>query len=399
MYHASTFLFLFMMLVFPCAATEAGCTECSSSQPETSSLLQAKVLVNPAMHGHALEVATAVTANPVVGLKLLEDFASNAIGMDMAIDNSTMDVIYSINKSLEAEVVQNIMDDHALDVNATMTEVDHGIASCNHQFTQDSESDTKEGLNASLLGEKHRSSRENLKDVRTNQTDHCTKMKNTVTGVPSYDCEKPIPPLDDSTLAGSEVVENFKKELEDAIAALKPFDDQKKSCIKAIDEQEAARNESRDIQTSFESSMCTWLIASMQSCSSYQECYQSLQDNLAIKDDWLVARVQHRKLEFETVRRIQCILKVFVVDTNTTLAQRKKILADCQTKTIDVSHLNITIPKLPEKQPCNMPEDSKFPGSAVFHDSWYKDSAGTDYPDLQGMTRCVIPPKLRDFLA
>merc|ERR1719356_158620 len=113
MFRIPTLLCTLVVLAFPCGATDDGRTDPHATQPETSSLLQAKVSMNSALHSEALEIAEAIKdfhKKPLHTSHLLEDFASNVIGTDTALDPKTWSVISQINETLQNTVKTAITD-------------------------------------------------------------------------------------------------------------------------------------------------------------------------------------------------------------------------------------------------------------------------------------------------
>jgi len=399
MFRTHTLLCTLVVFASQCGATGEDCTEPHATSPETSSLLQAKVSMESALHSEALEIAESVKEirkKPLHAAQLLENFASNVVETDMALDNKTWSVIRQINETLQDIVKKAITDDHDLDVKALTDEITISTDACTKKQSDDMASDKDEGKQASDLGAVHRTSRVSLKAAIGNRSSLCNLMKSTVLGVPSYPCKPPPAPVDNFELPASRVVQEYRKKLELAVAALAPYDAQQHNCATAIDKQEQIRVSSNEKQTKFESAMCSWRMASYETCLSYDMCYQTVGDTLSSQDHWLVARVKHRKLEWEAVHRIQCTLNVLVVDTAShTSASRKDMLNECHAATVSVGHLDIAIPALPDQQPCDL-SPKTYPGTADFVDTWYKDGNGALYPDLAPVANCTDLPAKYD---
>lgn len=421
---------IFSVFVFACGATDELRTIPRVAQPEISSLLQSAMSIDshniaidaatsdvhqelsPAsqvqesmhssIHSRAVDVAGAlfeVRHKPARASQMVEDFVSSINDIDMTLDNDTWKVIGDINTTLQKTIKKTILDDHDLDHDALANEISNATSACTKQFSDGKTSDKEEGVQATGQGATHRTLKESLKSAISNRTNYCDKMKSTVNGVPQYSCEPPTPPSDDEKLKNSQVVEDYLQKLELAVTALNLFEAEKQSCVANIDTQKKASKSSTDMQVQFETAMCSWRIASLSTCFFYDECYKTLKGNLFSNDHWLKARIQHRHLEWETVHRIQCMLNVLIKDTKkATHEQRKKMLADCRSVAVDVSHLNITVPELPVQQKCNLSAVATYPGTADFKDAWYKDASGNYYPDLGTIAACNIPPKFQTVI-
>merc|ERR1719373_114429 len=151
-------------------------------------------------------------------------------------------------------------------------------------------------------------------------------MDSIVTGVPKFQCEAPPPPPDDDALDSSQVVENYMQELKGVLTSLNPYEAQKQSCVETLAKEEKDENAATDGQVNFESAMCSWRISSLSSCLSYDECYQALRDNLASTNHWLKARVKHRKLEWDSISRMECVLKVLMLKPQDVTPAQKKVM-------------------------------------------------------------------------
>jgi len=374
-----------------------GAADPQAIEVEADSLMQAKVTTNSAvhdMHNHALEIAAALgEVESLRASKMLAEFTSNAT-LQEQIHEDTFKVIQDIIDKLNNTLKKTLREDHILDKQELSDEITNETDVCHKHFSNDTDSDNALLLLGESLGATHRTLRESLIDAILNRTTHCNEMDRIVTNVPKYQCEAPDPPPDDDALDSSQVVENYMQELEGVLTALNPFEAQKQSCVETLDKQEKDETAATDGQANFESAMCSVRISSLSSCLNYDECYQALRDNLASTNHWLKGRVKHRKLEWDSITRMECVLQVLIgKPQDATPKQRKEMMANCYSDPVDVSFLNITIPSFPVQETCNLTAIAVYPGTAGFRAKWYKDTAGKDYPGLSPTAPCSIPSK------
>jgi hypothetical protein len=141
-----------------------------------------------------------------------------------------------------------------------------------------------------------------------------------------------------------------------------------KDCTNATDALATKKGECDNDQANFENAFCTWRTELSDQCTAYSTCYT---DKSKIFNDFVdetKTQVEKWKVEYASLKKIECYLDVWLSDDTTT---KTNTLSSCDSKNIDTSPMNVDFPALPAQAKCDLSAVEDHPGTSGFRTKEY----------------------------
>lgn len=137
------------------------------------------------------------------------------------------------------------------------------------------------------------------------------------------------------------------------------FNVQEKKCKRITKEYFAKKATCDNLQDQMDGAACKRAIGMKDACETYAECYYDKKKVYDGTETMVKVEAKDRQAEWRGLKRMQCLMKSF--DDGKVSA---KEVDTCKKKTIDVAHLVIRYPPMPELATCKVPE--RYPTTAEY---------------------------------
>lgn len=328
------------------------------------------------MPGNELSTETSaelgtLASNAASDWKSSEDVEHMVLNMlNSSVTPGMGELVAQIGNMIENDMKPKVLKEHN-DTVALLEELFAAFKNCTtDRSTAEEKGDLGSLKDAAGLAKTDVDSCENEKKPLDDQAKDCNETLPVLKGLKESDCKaqeeaekNPDAMICDPTVADSyetwiERLETFFKGELDNVAekvvkcdnATKDHDKKKEECGPITDDVDKKTKECDDKDDDRKGKLCAFYTTVKNICNSYGDCNEAARLAYTNAVAKIVVQVADRKVEWETLERIKCLLGAFGTSEDGTTS--KSTITACRTAEHDTSHLDITFHDLPDPDDC-----------------------------------------------
>jgi hypothetical protein len=287
---------------------------------------------------------------------MVEKLAAEVSKANTTIDDTTRDALKNMKKTLEDTSEITIRASHAEDQGLLQRHAD-AVEACGAHFRDNKKEEAAMASDVSSKEMAHTDLRADLKIKKDVRSSHCENLDNLHRSLIPPTCT--VPSALDEVEHYLSTIETWSK------TNIMTWNELYELCTEATTVYSQQLETSDVKQMYFEGDFCQYRLVLHEDCYTNSMCYDVALAEFEQAKEVALANAESRRLEWTAIQKIKCYVDVLMDDASET-SHRQEGMNACQELVPDTEHLNIDVPLLPDKEPCDFSDVVEYPGTTEF---------------------------------